>query len=201
MHLGHLRLALETQQRLGLTHGVQLVPAAVPALRDAPNAGADVRLELLKAAVAGNDDLSVDEREIQRGGTSFTVDTLESFRQEFPRASISFIVGMDAFARLHQWHRWRAIPELAHIAVARRPGAASPDESVLTTLLKQHQVEDPAALKHKPSGSICVLDIPLLDVSATYVRQLVAGRRSIRYLVPDAVADIIERRGVYCDGK
>lgn len=197
VHFGHLRLALEMNERLGLSDGVRLVPAREPALRGTPGTTPATRMEMLCAAVAGSDVLSVDDRELRRDGISYTVDTLESLRSELPTASISFIVGMDAFARFHRWHRWRDIIGLAHIAVAKRPGAKFSDDPRLASFIAEHAVKEPARLAQSKAGHVCLLDAPLMEVSATYVRNLVFEHRSPRYLVPEAVAQLIERHGAY----
>ena len=197
VHIGHLRLALEMEERLALSDGVRLLPAAAPALRDTPRTTPAIRLEMLRAAVAGTDKLSVDDRELNRDGTSFTVDTLESLREELPETSICFIIGMDAFAQFHRWHRWHDITRLAHIVVAKRPGARFPDNAELGSFVAEHAVNEPALLSRSTAGHVCLLDIPLLDISATYVRSLIVERRNPHYLVPDAVAQLIKHHGVY----
>ena len=197
IHFGHLRLALEMNDRLALSDGVRLIPAAKPPLRGTPGTTPSARLEMLNAAVAGNNILSVDDRELQRDGISYTVDTLESLRSESPSASICFILGMDAFTQFHRWHRWRDIVQLAHIAVAKRPGAKFPDHHELSAFVADHAVKEPALLAQSKAGHVCLFDIPALDVSATYVRNLIFERRSARYLVPEAVSQLIEKHGAY----
>ena len=196
VHFGHLRLAVEMQERLDLSDGVRLLPAAVPALRDAPGCSPSLRLEMLVAAVADAPGLAIDDRELHRDGTSYTVDTLESLRAELPQASLCFIVGMDAFARFDRWHRWRDILELANIAIARRPRATFPDNVELSKFVADHAAAEPV-LGRSLAGHVCVVDVPLLDISATYVRELVAKGRSPRYLVPQPVACLIEQHGAY----
>lgn len=199
VHYGHLRLALEMCDRLALSEGVRLVPAAAPALRDEPRATPGQRVHMLETAVAGCEALLVDRREIERPGPSYTVDTLASLREELPDASICFILGMDAFSQLPRWHRWQEILALAHIAVAARPGASYPSDATLRRFVEAHRTEDPAMLGCRPAGHVCLVDVPSLDVSATYVRRLVAAHRSPRYLLPDAVLGIIEQQGVYLE--
>ena len=107
VHFGHLRLALEMCDRLALSDGVRLIPARVPPLRGEPGATPAQRVAMLEAAVCGCQALAIDRRELDREGASYTIDTLHSLRLEMPNASISFILGMDAFSQLHRWHRWR----------------------------------------------------------------------------------------------
>ncbi len=192
VHNGHLRLAIEMREALGLS-GVKLIPALYPPLRDAPGTDATRRLRMLEAAIEGEDGLEVDDRELHREGPSYTVDTLRSLREELGNAPICLIVGMDAFCRLDDWHQWNKLPELAHIAVAHRPGSASPESGVVAELVNARGVNDPAKLRDRGAGYVIVQEIPALDISATRIRALLNAGRSIRYLVPDPVNDILLR--------
>ena len=197
VHYGHLHLATEMRGRLGLDE-VRLMPAARPRLRDAPPvAGAAERLAMLRAAVAGLPGLEVDGRELGRTGPTRSVDTLGEMRRERPGASLCFLLGLDAFLRLDEWERWREIPALAHLAIARRTGASLPRNGPLARLLEERECRDPAALRRTPAGLVCVAEIPVLDVSASQVRRRLARGRDVRRLVPPAVLDRIEARGSY----
>jgi nicotinate-nucleotide adenylyltransferase len=196
VHCGHLRLALEIRDQLSLD-GVRLVPAPNPRLRDSPRADIALRLELLAAAIEGEPGLAVDTREIHRDGPTYTVETLESLRQEFSGEALIFILGMDSFQRLHRWHRWQELLELSHLAVAHRPGGSLPGPGPVADLLAERRCDDVATLKSEPAGRIMICEPPLLDISATRVRSLVAAGRSIRFLVPDKVSDLINRTRCY----
>lgn len=148
------------------------------------------------AAVADEPRLRLDRRELERPGPSYAVDTLESLRREHPHTPLCFLMGMDAFQGLHRWHRWQRIPELAHIAIAGRPGSAPP-QGPPGELLQQRQVDTPSRLNETLAGRILLLQVPMLDISASRIRRLVAGGRSPRYLLPDPVLELIHRRGLY----
>lgn len=200
VHCGHLRLALEMRDALALD-SVRLMPAPNPRLRDAPRADAAQRLALLEAAVEDEPGLAVDARELDREGPTYTVETLESLRREFPDEALVFILGMDSFARLDRWHRWRELTGLAHLAVARRPGGVLPGEGPVADLLARCRWEDTATLAETPAGRIAICEPPMLDISATRIRSLVARGRSIRFLVPDKVIELIDRTGCYADAE
>lgn len=200
VHCGHLRLALEVREQLSLDH-VRLLPAPNPRLRGTPHADASHRLALLHAAVDDEAGLEVDARELDRDGPTYTVDTLETLRREFPETAIVFILGMDSFRRLDQWHRWRELPRLAHLAVAHRPGGTLPDSGPVAELLEDCRCDDAASLTAEPAGSILVCAPPLLEISATRVRALIAEGRSIRFLVPDKVIELIKRSRCYEDAE
>lgn len=196
VHCGHLRLALEMRERLDLDR-VCLLPAPNPRLREKPRADVSRRLELLAAAIDGEPGLVVDTRELDRDGPTYTVETLESFRQEFPNESLVFILGMDSFQKLDLWHRWQKLLDLAHLAVAHRPGGSLPGPGSIADLLTQHRCDDVATLKARPAGRIMVCEPPLLDISATRIRSLAAAGQSIRFLVPDKVNELINRTRCY----
>ena len=200
VHCGHLRLAMEVRDLLGLA-SVRLLPAPNPRLRDAPHADASLRLELLEAAIDGEPGLEVDARELERDGPTYSVETLESLRREFLDEILVFILGMDSFRRLDRWHRWRELVDLAHLVVAERPGDALPDEGPVAELLATRRCDDADALMSKRAGHIMICAPPLLDISATRIRRLLAEGRSIRYLVPDKAIEVIERTRCYSNAE
>jgi nicotinate-nucleotide adenylyltransferase len=106
---------------------------------------------------------------------------------------------MDAFCALDTWHRWQELVDLTHLGIARRPGAPRPGGPP-GGLLRQRQVDNPAALGDKLAGSIAVVDIPMLDISASRVRRLLATGEGARFLVPDPVLALIHERGLYGSG-
>ncbi len=196
VHYGHLRLALEMRNQLDLAR-VCMIPAATPPLRGTPHATPVLRLRMLQAAIADEAGLYCDDRELHRSGTSFTVDTLLALREDLAGTAICLILGMDAFIRLEHWHRWRELFDLAHICVAKRPGSSQAIQGELGEVVSERQTSDVSALADTEAGRICIRDLPALDVSATHIRELVSTGRSARYLLPDAVLEIIEREGLY----
>jgi nicotinate-nucleotide adenylyltransferase len=196
VHHGHLRLALEMREALELDQ-VLLVPAARPPHRSPPVAPATERLAMLLAAVEGVPGLRVDERELDRSGPSYTVDTLRSLRSERPGWALCLLLGMDAFAGLHTWSRWAELPRLAHLGIARRPGSQEPELPELARLLTQARVAQPAGLRRGFAGGVAVADVPALDISSTRIRGLLAAGRDPRYLLPAPVLELITRRGLY----
>jgi nicotinate-nucleotide adenylyltransferase len=120
IHNGHLRLALEIYERLSLTE-VRLIPSAQPPHRTIPSVSSELRLEMVQAAIAGVTGLTADDRELQRDGPSYMIDTLISLRAEYPDNPLCLILGSDAFMNLNSWHQSAQIINLAHIIVVRRP--------------------------------------------------------------------------------
>jgi len=196
IHYGHLRTAFELLQALGLGE-LRLVPAGRPPHRAAPLCDADRRLEMLRAAAAGQPGFVVDDRELRRDGPSYTVTTLRELRAEAPARPLCLIVGMDAFLGLPQWHEWRALVELAHLVVAHRPGWSAPGEGPLGELLAQRRTDRVADLHATPAGRVHVRAVTQLEISSSAVRELIVAGSDPRYLLPDAVRAIIRDTGCY----
>ena len=183
IHLGHLRLAEEAFDGLGLDR-LHFVPSAVPPHRPPPALPAGERFTLVQTALAGRDGFVADAREINRAGTSYTIDTVLNLAEEFPDHHRVLILGMDAFNGLTRWHRWQELFTHTHLAVATRPGAQAVGEAA--SLLAERAIA-PDELALRPAGGIVPLSITRLDISATAIRAARAEGRSIRYLVPEAV--------------
>jgi nicotinate-nucleotide adenylyltransferase len=196
IHYGHLRTAFEMLQSLRFGE-VAFIPCGDPPHRAKPAASAELRLAMVRVATENQIGFTVDDREIWREGPSYSVDTLAALRNECPSRSIALIIGMDAFLGLNKWHKWREILQLAHIVVAHRPGWRAPDMGPLGDMLAAsgtHKIED---LHNAVSGHIYVHDVTQLEISSTEIRDLVAAGRDPRFLMPDAVRDIIEESGCY----
>jgi nicotinate-nucleotide adenylyltransferase len=196
IHYGHLRSAFEMLQALNLDE-VRFIPCGDPPHRGVTFASANMRLELVRRAIAGQDGFTVDDRELRRGGPSYTIDTLAGLREEFPERPLGLIVGMDAFLGLPGWHRWEEILAMAHIVVAHRPGWKAPDIGVLGDLIAErgtHRIED---LHDDTHGRIHIHAVTQLEIASTEIRDLVAAGRDPRFLMPDAVRDEIIDTGLY----
>lgn len=194
MHNGHLRVAIEAVERLGLAC-VRLLPLNQPNHREPAEASPGDRLDMLEAAA--RPPLVVDPSEIERGGVSYTVDTLEHERERFPGRSLCLLLGLDSYLTLPSWHRPERVLELAHIVVAARPGIAAAADPGLDALVENAQSERVSDLHAKPAGHVLFLDIPLLPIASSDLRERLRAGRSVRYLVPDCVERIIHERGLY----
>jgi len=196
IHFGHLRTALELREILGLAE-VKFIPCHEPPHRDTqPSAGA-LRLDMVRAAVAEEDGFSVDEREFQRPGPSYTIDTLTSLREEVGSRPLCLLLGMDAFLGLPTWHRWTELLDVAHVVVAHRPGWVMPADGPLGQLLAQRRVDAPSALHEDAHGLVFVTAVTQLEISATDLRESLARGDDPRFLVPETVREIIMRSGCY----
>ena len=204
IHFAHLRLAEEAREALQLER-VRLIPAGQPPHRGTPRSTAEDRLAMAKLAIAGNPAFEIDDGEVRAARKSYTVPTLERLRAEFgPARPLVLILGADAFEGLPTWHRWQELLGLAHLAVSNRPGYAphgrrwpqvlSPE---LDAACRDRHAADPAALRATPAGRVIAFDMTPLAISASLIRDLVAHRASVRYLLPDPVVDYIGRHHLY----
>lgn len=197
VHHGHLRLALECVQNLGLAE-VRLVPVYAPPHKAAPVATPSQRLHMLQLAVEGAAGLVADDREVRRGGSSYTIDTLTTVRAEFGNRPVCLLMGMDAFQALHTWREWTALLDHVHIIVVNRTGSAVEFEHrELANLLAARSVSAPSELIHAPGGAILKIDVPTLDISASRIRGLIAAGRDVTFLLPGNVIEYIRREGLY----
>lgn len=202
IHNGHLRLAQEALEQCNLG-GVRFIPAGTPPHRGAPHARATDRLAMVRLALQGNPRFVLDEREILRADPCYTVDTLAALRAELgDRQPLCLLMGGDAFLQLQTWHNWKKLFELAHIVAVQRAGrplgnAVRDADATLQAEYRARLAPAPRALHESPAGGVVVLDMPALDISATQIRGRCATRRSVRYLMPDAVADYIDSHHLY----
>lgn len=201
IHYGHLRLAEEMRELAGL-QSVRFIPAGAPPHRDAPQITAQQRSDMVRLAIADQPAFVLDEREIKRAGKSYSVDTLRALRAELDASQpLCLLMGGDAFLQLHTWHQWEQLFEFTHIVVGYRPGFTIEDRIVTAPMaLRRHyqtRLCAAADLATQPQGKIAVLAIPKLEISATNIRDRIAGGRTIRYLLPDSVANYIHQHHLY----
>ena len=186
IHNGHLAVAEEVRRRLGLDE-VIFVPAGKPWLRmTAPLSAATYRVRMVRLAIAGRPYCKLSLVEIERAGPSYTVDTVNRLRAQLDSGDeLFFILGWDNLAELPRWHEPRQLVRACSLVAVPRPGYDLPDLKPLEALV-------PGL-----AASLILLDAPLVDISASLVRERVSRGLSIRQLIPGPVADYIEEHGLY----
>jgi nicotinate-nucleotide adenylyltransferase len=181
---------------------ILFIPAGTPPHRDTPQVSAQHRSAMVRLAIADQPAFVLDEREVARSSPCYTVDTLRELRAEWGAVQpLCLLMGGDAFLQLDTWHEWEQLFDLAHIVVGFRPGFTLDDRihSAAPALRRHYQQRLCAAdaLATRPAGGIAELAIPKLEISATLIRSRVAENRSIRYLLPNKVADYIHQHHLY----
>ena len=200
VHAAHLRLAEELAEALSLER-VLFIPAAEPPLKRSGVAPARHRLEMTRLATADNPGFEVLDLELRRAGPSYTVDTLNELTDRHPGTRLWFLIGTDAIAELDQWYQSERLFELANFAVAERPGSRPADvdallEELPARLARRFRRGD-AGLVHDCGNELRVIPFTPLGISSTDIRKRVREGRSIRYLVPDGVAEYIRKHHLY----
>jgi nicotinate-nucleotide adenylyltransferase len=178
-HIGHLIVIESLQDQLRFDR-VLFVPAAISPHKHDPMVGsAPMRVAMTKLAVEKNPVFEVSDIEVQRGGRSYTVDTIRHLRESNPGSTLSLIIGADNFLDFHTWKSPQEILSIADLIVMSRPGFSAADAH------------------HQFARMARSLNVPSIGVSGTDIRRRVKHGRSIRYLVPEAVEEYIRRTGLY----
>jgi nicotinate-nucleotide adenylyltransferase len=196
IHFGHLRTALDVMQGIGLAQ-VCFIPLHRAVHRDQPETPAELRLRMVQAAIDDQPGFVADDRELRRAGDSYTVETLESLRQDYAKEPLCLLMGMDAFNGFADWHRPGDILQLAHLVVMHRPGASEPAEPRVQALTQVHSCESVDELQRQQAGLIHLQPVTQLEISATAIRAAIAAGESPRYLLPDRVLALIEENSLY----
>jgi nicotinate-nucleotide adenylyltransferase len=187
IHHAHLAVAQLARETFDLRR-VLFIPAAQPPHKPGrPITPAEHRLAMVEAATADNPWFEVSRIELERDGPSYTVDTLAALRKAAPDDHLALILSAESYAEFGTWREPARILELADLVVAARDGFADPDPELL-----------PRQFPHA-DAAIAFLDGPRIRLSASEIRDLAAAGRSVRYLVPDAVAAYIGDHGLYQD--
>lgn len=188
VHYGHLLLAECCREACALDE-VWLIPAAIPPHKQGQVlAPAKARLEMLELALAGNEQLRPSAIEIDRGGVSYTVDTLSTIAAERPGTELFLLLGADSLPELSTWREPARICELAIPIVFRRQGSPEPELNLLRPLVARERLDEIRRLQ---------VQMPVIELSGTDLRQRAASGRSLRYRTPRAVEQYIETHRLY----
>lgn len=178
IHVGHLRAAENAREGLALDE-VRFLPAQVPPHRPAPVSSARDRFAMVALATALHPRFVADDLELQREGPSYTVDTIARLRDERPGDEVVLVVGSDTLPELPTWKDHERLLRMCTVAVVTRPEEGRPERTQAVR------------------AEVRLITGPGLAVSATEIRRRVKEGHSIRYLVPETVADYIAKRGLY----
>lgn len=178
IHHGHLVAASEVQAQFGMEQ-VIFVPTGQPWQKGHEEvSSAEDRYLMTVVATASNPRFSVSRADIDRGGPTYTIDTLGDLKEQYPDAELYFITGADALAQILSWHRVQELFELAGFIGVTRPGYA-------------------LNVEHLPRGSVSLVEIPAMAISSTGCRQRVEEGMPVWYLVPDGIVQYITKRRLY----
>ncbi|MDX1375038.1 MAG: nicotinate-nucleotide adenylyltransferase [Burkholderiales bacterium] len=197
VHEAHLRIARLALDVLRLAR-VLWIPTGRPGYRDAPVASPAHRVAMLRLALAGEPRYAIDERELGPEASGYTVDTLAALRAELGTdRPLVLLMGDDQFAKLDGWHRWKALFELAHIAVFARPGWSTAPGGAVDAAFAARAERAAGGWRSRRAGAVIRVDMPLLDVSATALRARIGRGENVSAWLPPAVIDYIMRHRLY----
>lgn len=197
VHAAHLRIAQLALDVLRLAL-VLWIPTGRPGYRDAPVAGAEDRVAMLRLALAGEPYYAIDERELADGASGYTVDTLAGLRAELDSdRALVLLMGDDQFSKLDTWHRWKDLFTLAHIAVFARPGESlAPDPAVAAELAARGDRAG-GSWRERGAGAVIRVEMPPLEISATDLRERIARDEDVSTWLPASVIGYITDHGLY----
>ena len=205
IHLGHLHIASQVTTRLGLQQ-LQFMPCAQPVHRDGPCASAAQRCCMIELAIEEQPAFVLNTLEVQRGGPSYSIDSLREIRrqnarredtQRQDRQSLVLILGADAFNGFANWKSPGEILELAHLVVCGRPGF-----EIDSAIFGDHRVETCAEIASSHAGGILALTVDAIDCSSSGVRTALEMGNTPRQYLTTKVADYIDEHHLYrkpCD--
>jgi len=201
VHYGHLAIARAARDALDCD--IHMMPAADPPHRAPPGANAEARVAMLQLAIADEPWLLLDRRELERGGRSWSIDTVRGLRAQLgDDAPIALLVGADSFIGLPTWKAWRSLLDATHFVVAERPGNPLDDAlpAELAEAMAGRWTDSVDELGQSPSGRVLRLRQPLHAHSATDLRRRVASGLPWRHLLPPRVADYVVANDLYGAG-
>ena len=205
IHFGHTLPAKVVADYLKLDK-ILLIPANIPPHKTTPNVSAKQRAEMVKLACNNEAMFQCDQRELQRDGNSFTVDTLKELSQAYPQNRLFFIIGLDSLLSFTTWHKYQEILTLCHLVVNTRPNyQLSSLNQTTQNLLKNHQVNNISMLKNSHSGAIYLLSNTIdntktelnIDISSSEIRQRLANSKNCQRLLTSEVLDFINKNNLY----
>ena len=189
VHHGHLITAQAALEALGAKRCVFLPARISPHKMTGRSAAGPDRVAMLRRAIEGSAQFAVDDREFARSGPSYTIDTVTELQCQYPQEKYVLLMGSDQLAMLHTWHRVHELLDRVGVALLGRPGA-----ELEAGLQAAHRTLGQAVTERLRAG---VVAAPLIDISATVIRQRVGRGAPIRYLVPEAVERYISEDQLY----
>ncbi len=193
VHDGHLKAALYAMDKLGLAE-VLLIPCGVPNHRAAAASTGEHRMEMLRLATQVMPRIRLCDYEINKPDVSYTVDTLAWLKQEEPERTLVFLLGMDAFNEILEWHEWQEILALCNLLVLARSGLNVAEDVAMATGLGARLVESPEQLLQVDAGAIWIATDFEHDISSTRVRRMIESGEKPECVHEDVIGYIKEHR-------
>jgi nicotinate-nucleotide adenylyltransferase len=187
VHFGHLKTANSIKNELNFER-LFLLPCFEPVHKNSLHYSSIERLKMLSLAIKEFPSLEIDTREIDRGGSSFMIDTLIELLEEFKENNICLIIGMDSFISFKTWKKWDQFASLVHLIVLPR-NSGQPSQNSLDTFELAIDKND---LKIKPNGLLYFSNSELIDISSTDIRDRIASNQNLDGLMPSSVINFLQ---------
>ncbi|MFJ1267358.1 nicotinate-nucleotide adenylyltransferase [Legionella lytica] len=197
IHNGHLQTSLSIQSSFKFD-SYFFLPCKVPTIKPAASATNKQRIKMIELALKAYPQFKLDLREIERGSPSYMVETLQSFRKEYSNASITLIIGYDAFISLPRWHQWEKLITLAHIMVINRNEFLQHQTSeLMQQFTSDYQCKDKTVLLNSTAGAIFMFDAGHYEISSTKIREEIKDDVNVGLQLPQEVYQYIKNEGLY----
>ncbi len=196
IHKGHLLVANRVLE-FGNFAEIRFVPCKIPVHKQSLQASTKQRQKMIDLAISSQKELILDDREIQRETPSFMIETLQSFRDEYPDTSLVLIIGMDSFLDLLTWWNWKLLIKYAHILVVARPGFQLQWNDELAKEFKSKISTNINDLSNQLAGVLYFFELDALPISSTEIRQQIKAGIISKQLLPETVVEYIEKEKIY----
>ncbi|PWY56255.1 nicotinic acid mononucleotide adenylyltransferase [Legionella qingyii] len=197
IHNGHLQASITIQNYFKFDSYIFL-PCKIPTIKPPSLANNAQRIEMINLAIKDIPDFKLDLREIKRDTPSYMVETLLSFRLEYPNASITLIIGHDAFLSLPHWYQWEKIITLANLLVINRVEFADqPTPEIMRKFLKKHQSKSKKELLRTQAGIVFLFDAGHYEISSTSIREEIKKGAEVKNKLPYAIYEYIKSQELY----
>ena len=197
IHFGHIKLVLALIERYKFDQ-IRMIPCYQSPFNKPLIASVQQRWEMLNLVTDSHDKLVADSRELERQGSSYTIDTITELKREIEaEVPLVLIIGIDAFISFCKWHRYDEILTLSHIMLLQRPGYRLPDKGCEKDLFDKYITEDIKNFENMLHGKIYLTDLEKFDISSTTIRKCVSQGDQPRYLLPGNIWDYIKKSNLY----
>ena len=197
IHKGHLQTSVNIQNQFKFDSYVFL-PCKIPTIKPPALASNQQRIKMIELAIKHYPSFKIDLREIERDSPSYMVETLESFRSEYPEASINLIIGYDSFISLPRWYQWEKLISLANILIiSRNEFATEATPEIMRDFLKKYQSKDKTGILNQQAGTVLLFDAGHYEISSTQIREEIKKKQDVSFQLPEEVYQYIKAEGLY----
>ncbi len=187
VHYGHLKSAEALKKELQLEK-LFLMPCANPVHKKGLFFSANQRIKMLDLALLEYPELSIDLREVERGGSSYSIDSVKAIKQEYPKTPVCWVIGMDSFLHFNTWKDWQNFKNYAHLIVLSRPGYSKTQQS-----FGFQKTDNLEYLSGQHSGCVYFAKTPLMDLSSSEIRSKIQSQQDLGDWVPKPVIHQIQK--------